>query len=136
MKKILTVGVYDLIHIGHVNLFKKAKNIIGEGNLIVAVQESDVVLKYKPNSKLVYSTEERMYMVKAIRFVDEVIPYKAVDEIVKEVDFDIFATGPDQNHEGFQRAITWCVDNGKEHIVIPRTEGISSSWLKKQIKEM
>lgn len=134
MKNVLTVGVYDLLHIGHVNLFKRAR-AVGD-RLVVAVQESDVVLKYKPEEKLVYSTEERMYMVKAIRYVDEVITYRAVDDIVKTADFDIFVTGPDQNHAGFQKAIQWCKEHGKEHVVLPRTEGISSSWLKEQIKTM
>lgn len=134
MKKVLTVGVYDLLHIGHVNLFKRAR-AVGD-RLVVAVQESEVVLKYKPEEKLVYSTEERMYMVKAIRYVDEVITYRAVDDIVKTADFDIFVTGPDQNHAGFQKAIQWCKEHGKEHVVLPRTEGISSSWLKEQIKTM
>ena len=134
MKKVLTVGVYDLLHIGHVNLFRRAR-AVGD-SLVVAVQESDVVLKYKPGAKLVYSTEERMYMVKAIRYVDDVITYEAVDDIVKTADFDIFVTGPDQTHEGFQRAIQWCKEHGKEHVVLPRTEGISSSWLKEKIKTM
>lgn len=134
MKKILTVGVYDMIHIGHVNLFKKAKEL--GTHLTVAVQSSDVVLKYKPNAKLIYSTEERMYMVRAIRYVDEVIVYEAVDDIVKQTDFDVFVTGPDQIHEGFQRAIQWCKEHNKKTVVIPRTEGISSSWLKEQIKSM
>lgn len=134
MKKVLTVGVYDLLHIGHVNLFRRAKE---QGDfLIVAVQSSEVVLKYKPKAKLVYSTEERMYMVKSVRFVDKVIEYEDVDQIVKNEDFDIFVTGPDQIHEGFQRAIEWCKEHGKETIVLPRTEGISSSWLKEQIKSM
>lgn len=133
-KKVLTVGVYDMIHIGHVNLFKRAQ-ALGD-TLIVAVQTSDVVLKYKPNTKLIYSTEERMYMVKSIRFVDDVITYEAVDDIVKTVDFDIFVTGPDQIHLGFQTAIQWCKDHGKEHVILGRTEGICSSWLKEQIKEM
>lgn len=136
MKKVLTVGVYDLIHIGHVNLFKNAKKLSDGGKLIVAVQDSDVVLKYKPEAKLIYSTEERMYMVKAIRFVDEVIVYEGVDQIVKDIDFDVFVTGPDQRHDGFQKAIKWCEQHGKEHVIIPRTEGISSSWLKEQIKQM
>lgn len=134
MKKVLTVGVYDLLHIGHVNLFRRAR-AVGD-RLVVAVQESKVVLKYKPEEKLVYSTEERMYMVKAIRYVDEVITYRAVDDIVKTADFDVFVTGPDQNHAGFQKAIQWCKEHGKEHVVLPRTEGISSSWLKEQIKTM
>lgn len=134
MKKVFTVGVYDLLHIGHVNLFRNAKKY-GD-YLIVAVQNSNVVLKYKPNSKLVYSTEERMYMVKSVRFVDQVVEYYSVDDIVKVIDFDIFAVGLDQNHEGFQKAIQWCKERGKEVVVLPRTDGISSSRLKEQIKTM
>ena len=134
MKKVLTVGVYDLLHIGHVNLFRRARQL-GD-SLTVAVQRSEVVLQYKPEAKLVYSTEERMYMVKSIRYVDEVIEYEGVDEIVKTSDFDIFVTGPDQTHAGFQSAIAWCEEHGKKAVVLPRTEGISSSWLKEQIKSM
>lgn len=134
MITILTVGVYDLLHIGHVNLFRRAK-CLGD-RLVVAVQCSEEVHKTKPHAKLVYSTEERMYMVKAIKWVNDVITYRNVDEIVKTVDFDILVTGPDQNHEGFQRAMMWCKDHGKDIVVIPRTEGISSSWLKEQIKTM
>jgi glycerol-3-phosphate cytidylyltransferase len=134
MKTVLTVGVYDLLHIGHVELFRKAKGL-GD-RLVVAVQDSEVVLKYKPEAQMVYSTEERMYMVRSIRYVDEVVVYKGVDDIVKEVDFDIFVSGPDQKHEGFQLAMKWCREHGKEVIVLPRTEGISSSSLKKLIKTM
>lgn len=134
MKKVLTVGVYDLLHIGHVELFRKAKKL-GD-HLIVAVQESDVILKYKPETKMVYTTEERCYMVKAIRYVDEVITYKGVDELMAQVDFDIFAKGPDQNHPGFQAAVEWCKSHGKEVVILPRTEGVSSSWLKETIKSM
>ena len=46
------------------------------------------------------------------------------------VKFDVFAKGPDQNHEGFQRAIDWCRDNEREVVVIPRTEGISSTMIR------
>ena len=56
-------------------------------------------------------------------------------QIVKEVDFDVFVTGPDQTHEGFRRAIQWCEDHGKEHIVLGRTDGVSSSELKAKIAE-
>lgn len=134
MTKVFTVGVYDLLHIGHVNLFRRAK-ACGD-TLIVAVQSSEYVVKYKPEAKLIYNTDERMYMVKAIRFVDEVIEYESVDDIVKTTDFDVLVTGPDQIHEGFQRAIQWCKEHGKKTIVLPRTEGISSSWLKEQIRTM
>lgn len=132
-KKVLTVGVYDLLHKGHVELYRRAK---GLGDyLIVAVQDSDFILKYKPTAKVLNSTEDRKYMIKSIRYVDEVITYTDVDKIVQEVDFDVFVTGPDQCHNGFQRAIKWCEEHGKEHTVLARTDGVSSSGLKAKIAE-
>lgn len=132
-KKVLTVGVYDLIHKGHVELFRRAK---GLGDyLIVAVQDSGFILKYKPQAKVLNSTQERMYMVQSIRWVDEVIVYEDVDEIVKNVDFDLFVSGPDQIHSGFQKAIKWCEENGKEFMILGRTDGVSSSDLKQKIAE-
>lgn len=132
MKKILTFGVYDMLHIGHILLFKHAKELFPneESRLIVAVQDGDFILKYKPGTKMIYTTEERMFMVSSIRWVDEVLVYKDVDVDIQNIDFDVFAKGPDQNHAGFQRAVEWCKQNGKEVVVIPRTEGISSSLLR------
>lgn len=134
LRKVLTVGVYDLLHVGHVNLFRRAKSL-GDF-LIVAVQTSEYVTKFKPSAKIIGSTEERMFMVRAIRYVDDVCEYQNVSDIVKTVDFDIFAVGPDQTHQGFQDAFLWCKENGKDVVVLPRTEGISTSWLKEQIKSM
>jgi len=132
-KKVLTVGVYDLLHKGHVELYRRAK---GLGDyLIVAAQDSDYILKYKPTAKVLNSTEDRKYMIKSIRYVDEVITYTDVDKIVQEVNFDVFVTGPDQCHDGFQRAIRWCEEHGKEHIILARTDGVSSSELKAKIAE-
>lgn len=128
MKKVFTVGVYDLLHIGHINLFKKARELGDE--LTVAVQSDECILKYKPEAKLVNSLKERLFMVSSIRYVDNVTTYDDVDEIVKNVDFDIFAKGPDQIHAGFQRASEWCLSHGKQVIVIPRTEGISSTMIR------
>lgn len=134
MVKVLTVGVFDLLHIGHIELFRKAK-ALGD-HLTVAVQDSAFIRKYKPEAEMVYSTDERMYMVKAIKYVDETVPYTDVDKIVLYTDFDIFAVGPDQKHEGFQEAFRWCEANGKKIVVLPRTEGISSSELKEHIKAL
>ena len=128
MRRVLTVGVFDYLHIGHVNFLKYAKEL-GD-YLIVAVQVSEMVNRYKPDAVLLYGTNERIFMVGSLRYVDKVVTYEAVDEIVKSIDFDVFAMGPDQNHAGFQRAMEWCKKHGKEIVVIPRTEGISSSQLR------
>lgn len=132
MKTILTFGVYDMLHIGHILLFKHAKGLFPneECKLIVAVQDSDSILKYKPGTKMVYSTEERMFMVSSVRWVDKVVIYNDVDVDIQHIDFDVFAKGPDQQHAGFQRAVAWCEANGKHVVTIPRTEGISSSMLR------
>ena len=129
MKKVITFGVYDMLHIGHVLLFKKAKEL-GD-YLIVAVQDDEVVRKYKPEAEMVYSIQERILMVDAIKYVDEVVVYKNIDVDIQKFDFDVFAKGPDQSHEGFLHAIEWCEAHGKDVVTIPRTEGISSTMLRK-----
>ena len=131
MKTILTFGVYDMLHIGHILLFKHAKEL-GD-KLIVAVQDDEVIKKYKPNAEMVYTTEERVFMVGSLKYVDEVIVYKDVDQDIQNIDFDVFAKGPDQIHEGFKKAVNWCENHGKEVVIIPRTEGISSTILRKNI---
>ena len=99
------------MHIGHVILFKRAKDL-GD-YLIVAVQDGEQIQKYKPNAQMVYSTEERLFNVD-----------------IQKIDFDVFAKGPDQNHHGFKKAEEWCLKNGKTVVTLPRTEGISSSMLR------
>lgn len=121
-----------MLHIGHILLFKRAKEL-GD-YLIVAVQDSDCILKYKPDTRMVYTTEERAFMVDAVKYVDEVVVYRDVDEDIRKIDFDVFAKGPDQLHAGFQRAVAWCEQAGKEVVVLPRTEGISSTMLREYKK--
>ena len=132
MKKILTFGVYDMLHIGHMLLFKRAKEL-GD-YLIVAVQDGECILKYKPGTEMIYTTDERLYMVSAIRYVDEVVTYNDVDVDIQHIDFDVFVKGPDQCQAGFQRAVKWCEEHGKEVVTLPRTEGISSTMLRQYSK--
>lgn len=127
-KTILTVGVFDLLHFGHVELFRRAK-ALGK-RLIVAVQDDNEVKICKPDTELTYDLAHRMYMVDAIRYVDETVVYGYVDDIVKEINFDVLVVGPDQNHARFRDAFKWCEEHGKEVIVLPRTDGISSSMLR------
>lgn len=132
--KLFTVGVYDMLHIGHILLFKHAKELLENCTLTVAVQDSETILKYKPDTKIINNTEERVFMVSSIRYVDNVVIYKDVDIDIQKYDFDIFVKGPDQCHEGFQRAIKWCQEHNRKVVTIPRTEGISSSILRSYMK--
>ena len=134
MKKVITVGVFDYFHYGHLRLFENAKKL-GD-YLIVGVQDGDSILKTKPYATILYSTEQRVNLVKALRVVDEVIIYKDVDRTLPEVNFDVFAIGEDQNHDGFKKAVEWCKDNSKEVVKMPRTPGICSSLIKKEIEKL
>ena len=133
MKKILTIGVFDILHIGHVMLFQKAKSY-GD-HLTVAVQKDDYISKFKQCPKIVYDLNERLYMVNSIKYVDKTIVYTEAGSVMDIVDFDIWVKGPDQNHAGFQILEKWCIENGKEVITLPRTEGVSSSSLREYLKD-
>ena len=121
-----------MLHIGHMLLFKRAKEL-GD-YLVVSVQDGECILKYKPGTEMIYTTDERLYMVSAIRYVDEVVTYKDVDVDIQNIYFDVFVKGPDQCHAGFQRAVKWCEEHGKEVVTLPRTEGISSTMLRQYSK--
>lgn len=132
MRKVLTVGVFDYFHLGHLRLFKKARQL-GD-YLIVAVQEDKYITKTKPDFETFYSTQERVELVEAVKGVDEVVIYQDVDALVPQVEFDVFAVGADQTHEGFQRAIKWCKEHGKTVVRMERTPGICSSKIKENVR--
>lgn len=134
-KKIVTFGVFDYFHLGHLRLFKNCKNNTGATYLIVAMQDGDYILKRKPWAKIFYTTDQRKEILESIKEIDEVYIYKDVEDDIKKIDFDILAIGPDQQHNGFQKAIQWCKDHDKEVILLPRTEGVSSTMIKTQITE-
>jgi len=129
-KKVITVGVFDFFHIGHLNLLVSAK-CLGD-TLIVAVH--DDIFKSK-GIEFLYSLEDRIRIISSLRCVDTVIPYERVDLLIERIDFDIFAHGPDQNHQYFQKAFNWCHNHCKSVIELPRTEGISSTIIREILKK-
>ena len=107
MSKILTFGVYDYFHLGHLRLFKQCKNY-GD-YLIVAVQDGDYIKKYKPDSKILYTTAERVEMLESLRIVDKVVVYESVEpKFLESVDFDILALGEDHCGGRFDIVEQWC----------------------------
>lgn len=135
MNRILTVGVYDFFHYGHLRVFQQAKAAAPDGYLIVAVQESDFIRRFKPDAEVFYPTEVRCELIGALRCVDEVITYREVQQIVKEADFDVFAVGEDQKHPGFMEAIRYCEEHGKTVVRLHRTPNVSSSSIKDTLKK-
>lgn len=129
MKKIITFGVFDYFHLGHLKLFENCKKY-GD-YLIVAVQDGNFILKFKPDSKILYSTEERVHMVESLRVVDKVIVYEELTtSFLATIDFDVLALGEDHTAERFVNAEKWCAEHGKEVVRMKRTPGICSSDIK------
>ncbi len=129
MDKILTFGVYDYFHLGHLRLFKQCKE--HADYLIVAVQNGSYIKKFKPEAIILYSTEERKEIISSLRVVDEVVEYNELNiETVKGIDFDILALGEDHVGERFDILKKWCHENGKKVVTLKRTEGIASSDIK------
>lgn len=129
-KKVLTVGVFDFFHLGHLNVLEAAKKL-GD-YLIVAVHDDKLNIK---GVEFLYSLEDRMRIIDSLKCVDEVISYERVDTLLKKTKFDIFAYGPDQNHQYFQKAFEWCRQNNKELVMLNRTEGISSTRIREIISK-
>ena len=73
-----TTGVYDMFHIGHLNVLKRAKELCEY--LIVGVSTDELVESYK-HKKPIIPFEERAEIVKAIRYVDEVVPQTSMDKL-------------------------------------------------------
>lgn len=131
MTKVVTFGVFDYFHYGHLKLFERAK-AMGD-YLIVAIQAEEYILKYKPEAQILYTQEQRMELINALEIVDEVAVYTDIDKSIKEIDFDVWAKGEDQNHAGFQAAEKWALEQGKEVKVLPRTPNISTTKIRQQL---
>lgn len=134
MVKILTFGVYDYFHLGHLRLFKQCKNYADY--LIVAVQNGDYIRKFKPDTNILYSTEERVEILEALRIVDKVVVYDTVCvDTIEKIDFDILALGEDHQGERFDKIVSWCAEHEKKVVRLKRTPGISSTNIKTEIKK-
>lgn len=135
MKRVIVFGVFDLFHFGHLRMLQRARRL-GD-YLIVAVQRDEFVARYKPAGAMpsLYTLEERQEMLRSLKIVDEVISYETVDADIKKTDFDIFVRGTDNNHAGFLSAVKYCEDTGREAVVLPRTEGISSTYIKRLLND-
>ncbi|HQO10724.1 MAG TPA: adenylyltransferase/cytidyltransferase family protein [Clostridiales bacterium] len=135
-KRGYTAGVYDLFHIGHLNLLKKAKEQCEY--LIVAVSTDELVQSYK-NKKPVICYEERKAIVEAIRYVDEVVPQESRDKIAafEKYRFDVMFVGDDwKGNDVFEKTDRYMRDHGGCVEYIPYTTHISSTLLKEVLNQI
>ena len=130
-KKIIgyTTGVFDMFHIGHLNILKRAKEQCDY--LIVGVSTDEVVEEYKKKTPII-KFEERIAIVEAIKYVDEVVPQTTMDkmEAWKQLKFDVMFHGSDwKGSEMYNHIIEKLNNVGVKVIFLPHTEGVSSTLL-------
>jgi len=129
MKRIITYGTFDLLHYGHINLLKRAKEL-GD-YLIVALSEDDFNEKHK-NKKCYFNYYERKRLLESIRYVDLVIPEKCWEQKVEDVKLyhvDIFVMGSDWKGK-FDYMSEHC-----EIVYFPRTPEISTTQIKEDFRK-
>jgi glycerol-3-phosphate cytidylyltransferase len=128
LKKILTYGTFDLLHNGHINLLKRAKDL---GDFLIVGLSSDEFNMIK-NKKAYHDYENRKLILESIRYVDKVIPEHTWEQKVKDIvnnNIDIFVMGDDWEGK-FDFLSDYC-----EVIYLPRTIGISTTKIKDDLLE-
>lgn len=78
-KIVLTNGVFDLLHAGHIEILKKCKEL--GTYLIVAIDSDERVKKIKGKSRPIYSEKERKFILESIKYVDEVVIFNSIEEL-------------------------------------------------------
>lgn len=124
-----TTGVFDLFHIGHLNVLRNAKEQCEY--LIVGVSTDEVVRSYK-NKKPIIPFEERAAIVKAIKYVDEVVPQTDMDKKAAwdKLHYDALFHGDDWKGTAmYDKYLQEFDGTGVEIVFLPHTKGTSSTTL-------
>lgn len=127
MKRVITYGTFDLLHYGHINLLRRAKQY---GDYLIVAVSTDEFNKEK-GKKSYFSYEKRKMLVEAIRYVDLVIPEKNWNQKItdiKEYHIDTFVIGDD-----WKGKFDYLKDEGINVVYLPRTPEISTSQIKSDL---
>lgn len=130
MKRIITYGTFDLLHYGHLNLLKRAKEL---GDYLVVVLSTDEFNLNEKNKKCYFSYEQRKEMLEGIRYVDLVIPEKSWDQKKTDVHkyyIDTFVMGDD-----WKGKFDFLENEGVEVVYLPRTPEISTTQIKEDLNK-
>ena len=124
MRRVITYGTFDLLHYGHINLLRRAKE---QGDYLIVALSTDEFNWNEKRKKSYFSYEDRKRMLEAIRYVDLVIPEESWDQKVTDVDkyhVDVFVMGDDWKGK-FDFLKDKC-----EVVYLPRTPEISTTKIK------
>ncbi len=128
MKKVITYGTFDLFHIGHLNILKRARAL---GDYLVVAVSTDEFNTGK-HKQCVYPYSHRAQIVEAIKFVDKVIPEEDWEQKIKDIKengINIFVIGEDWKGK-FDFLKDYC-----EVVYLPRTKSISTTEIKNTVQK-
>ena len=130
-----TAGVFDLFHIGHLNILKNAKSMCDK--LIVGISTDELVQTYKQKVPVI-PFSERMEIVKSIKFVDSVLAQENMNkmELWEKLKYDIMFVGDDwQKTDKWQQIEKKFEIVGVKIVYFPYTEGTSSTKINKILND-
>ena len=128
-----TTGVFDMFHVGHLNILKRAKEQCDF--LIVGVSTDEVVESYKNKSPII-PFQDRCAIVEAIKYVDKVVPQTSMDkmEAYRKHQFNALFHGSDwKNSDMYNRIVAEMASVGVDVVFLPHTEGISSTIIREKM---
>lgn len=124
-----TTGVFDMFHIGHLNILKMAKEQCDY--LVVGVSTDELVKEYKGKTPII-PFNERVAIIEAIKYVDKVIPQKTMNklDVWNDIKYDVLFHGSDWQNSSMYNSLTRELKAvGVDMVFLPHTTGISSTLL-------
>lgn len=129
MKRVITYGTFDLLHYGHINLLKRAKEL---GDYLIVALSTDEFNWNEKQKKCYFSYEKRKMLLEAVRYVDLVIPEENWEQKKSDVhkyEVDVFVIGDD-----WKGKFDFLEDDGVEVVYLERTPEISTTQIKRTLR--
>ena len=130
LKRVITYGTFDLLHYGHINLLRRAKE---QGDYLVVALSTDEFNWNEKQKKCYFTYEQRKSLLEAIRYVDLVIPEEKWEQKRKDVQkyhIDTFVMGDD-----WKGKFDFLKEEGCEVVYLPRTPEISTTQIKTDLNK-
>ena len=131
MKRVITYGTFDLLHYGHIHLLRKAKAL---GDYLIVGLSTDRFCVEQKHKTPYFTFDQRKTLLEAIRYVDEVFAedsWEQKREDIRRYEANILVMGDD-----WRGAFDYLTQEGVEVIYLPRTPGISTRQIKRELHEI
>ncbi len=131
MKRVITYGTFDLLHYGHINLLRRAKNL---GDYLIVVLSTDEFNWNQKHKKCYFPYEQRKMLLESIRYVDLVVPEENWEQKITDIhkyEIDVFVMGDD-----WKGKFDYLEQEGCEVVYLPRTPEISTTQIKSDLTQV